>query len=40
MNERASFTRMDESTAADWQIIAREFVPYAKALPQRIVAHL
>jgi predicted HD phosphohydrolase len=40
MNERASFTRMDESTAADWQIISREFVPYAKALPQRIVAHL
>jgi predicted HD phosphohydrolase len=40
MNELARFTDMRESTAADWQIIAREFMPYAAALPRRIVAHL
>jgi predicted HD phosphohydrolase len=40
MNERARFTDMRASTAADWQIIEREFLPYAAALPRRIVAHL
>src|SRR5207245_4843989 len=37
---RASFTTMDASTAEDWQIIATQFLPYARALPDRILAHL
>ena len=37
---RASFTAMDASTADDWQIIASQFLPYAQALPDRILAHL
>src|SRR5438128_11817100 len=37
---RASFTTMDASTAEDWQIIAAQFLPYARALPDRILAHL
>jgi predicted HD phosphohydrolase len=38
--DRASFRRMQESTAADWKIIAGEFVPYAAALPDRVLVHL
>jgi predicted HD phosphohydrolase len=37
---RAHFRRMQESTAADWKIIAGEFAPYAAALPDRVLAHL
>jgi len=37
---RASFTTMDASTAEDWQIIATQFLPYARALPDRVLAHL
>ncbi|MDT7834864.1 HD domain-containing protein [Aquabacterium sp. OR-4] len=40
MNARASFTRMDESTAADWQAIGAEFPAFAKALPDRVLRHL
>ena len=40
MNDRATFTRMEESTAADWQKIVGEFVPFASRLPDRLVAHL
>lgn len=40
MNARANFVRMQDSTAADWQVIAGEFMPFAQALPQRVVAHL
>ena len=40
MNDRAAFSDMRNGTAADWQIIAREFAPYAAGLPKRIVAHL
>lgn len=40
MNDRATFTRMDQSTAADWQLIAGEFRPFSQALPDRILAHL
>lgn len=40
MNDRATFSRMDESTAADWQIIAGEFRQFSRALPDRILAHL
>src|SRR2546421_365338 len=37
---RASFTTMEGSTADDWQIIATQFLPYAGALPDRILGHL
>jgi predicted HD phosphohydrolase len=40
MNDRATFTRMDQSTAADWQIIAGEFMQFSQRLPDRILAHL
>lgn len=37
---RAGFSRMQDSTAEDWRIIGEEFKPYAKALPDRVLAHL
>jgi predicted HD phosphohydrolase len=37
---RAQFTRMQDSTAADWQVIASDFIPFSKALPERVLAHL
>jgi predicted HD phosphohydrolase len=40
MNTRASFSNMQESTQEDWRLIGQEFVPYSKALPDRILAHL
>jgi len=40
MTERAAFSSMQHSTAADWQLIATEFATYAKVLPDRIMAHL
>ena len=40
MNDRANFTRMDQSTAADWQLIVGEFKDFSQRLPDRILAHL
>ncbi len=40
MNDRATFTRMEASTAADWQKIGGEFMPFARQLPDRLIAHL
>ena len=40
MNDRASFTRMEESTADDWRKIATEYAPFVKSLPDRLIAHL
>lgn len=37
---RANFTDISESTENDWKILLSQFVPYAKALPDRILAHL
>jgi predicted HD phosphohydrolase len=37
---RATFTTMEKSTEAEWKLIAAEYVPYAKALPDRILTHL
>ena len=37
---RASFVNMAESTAMDWLTIGGSFIPYARALPDRILAHL
>ena len=37
---RATFTTMEKSTEAEWKLIAAEYVPYTKALPDRILTHL
>ncbi len=31
---------MKDSTREDWQVISSEFVPFAKALPDRVITHL
>jgi predicted HD phosphohydrolase len=40
MTARATFTRMEDSTAADWQVIGGEYLRFARALPDRLLAHL
>jgi hypothetical protein len=40
MNARAQFTRMQDSTQADWQAIAGEFMQFSQTLPDRVMAHL
>jgi len=40
MNDRATFTSMEASTAGDWQKIGAEFAPFAQRLPDRLLAHL
>ena len=40
VNARARFVRMQDSTAEDWKVIAGEFMPFAQALPGRVVKHL
>ena len=40
MTTRATFTRMDESTRDDWALIVPEAVKMARALPDRVLAHL
>ena len=40
MSKRATFSNLQDGTREDWQCIAAEFVPFAEALPRRIVAHL
>lgn len=40
MEHRATFTRMEDSTAADWQTIGGEFRQFAAKLPERILTHL
>lgn len=40
MNARTSFTRMQDSTQQDWQLIGGEFMQFAAGLPQRVVRHL
>ena len=40
MSARATFTRMEDSTQADWQIIVPEAMRFARALPDRVLAHL
>lgn len=37
---RAGFTAMEHGTAEDWQAIASHFAPFARALPDRVLAHL
>jgi predicted HD phosphohydrolase len=40
MTTRATFTRMEDSTAEDWQRIGAEFMQFTQGLPDRIVTHL
>jgi len=40
MNDRATFTRMDEGTQQDWDAIMPEAMKMAAALPDRVLAHL
>ena len=40
MDERAGFRSMDEGTQADWAIIGSHFMPFAHALPDRVLTHL
>jgi len=37
---RATFTRMEQSTQDDWRKIGGEFMPFARQLPDRLMAHL
>jgi len=37
---RACFNNMEASTAEDWKLISAEFRSFAKALPDRVLAHL
>jgi predicted HD phosphohydrolase len=40
MNARARFTRMEDSTREDWQLIVPEAMKMAQSLPDRILDHL
>ena len=40
MNDLATFTSMEHSTAADWQAIGAEFPATARTLPDRLLSHL
>ena len=40
MNDRATFTRMEQSTQDDWHKIGAEFMTFAARLPDRVMAHL
>src|SRR4051812_34068944 len=39
-SHRAAFTDITSSTAADWKVILGEAIPFAKVLPDRVLAHL
>ena len=40
MSARATFTRMDNSTQEDWNVIVPESMKMAASLPDRVLAHL
>ncbi len=40
LSARAAFTDIAASSENDWKIILSELVPFAKALPDRVLAHL
>ncbi|HEY8567979.1 HD domain-containing protein [Microbulbifer sp.] len=40
LENQAQFKHMEEGTQEDWTIIAEAFGPFAKELPERIMAHL
>ena len=37
---RAAFSHMEQGTREDWAAISAEFMPFARALPDRVLAHL
>ena len=37
---RATFARMEDSTAQDWRVIGGEFAEFSKQLPDRVLKHL
>jgi predicted HD phosphohydrolase len=37
---RATFSRMEDSTAQDWRVIGAEFAEFSKQLPDRVLKHL
>ena len=39
MNDRATFTRMDQSTQADWQLVIPEAMNIARSLRDRFQGH-
>ena len=39
-HERATFLRMEDSTAEDWRKIAGEYPAFVRGLPDRLIAHL
>lgn len=40
MHKHTQFTKMQESTQEDWQLIGAEFMQFTKGLPARIIKHL
>ena len=40
MTAHATFSRIEDSTAADWQLIGGEFLQFTRTLPDRVMAHL
>ena len=40
MHKHTQFTRMQDSTQQDWQLIGAEFMQFSKGLPDRIIKHL
>ena len=40
MQQTATFTDMQQSTAEDWQKIGEEFKHFSRGLPDRVLAHL
>jgi predicted HD phosphohydrolase len=39
-DDRARFANMADSTAEDWLVIGAHMIPFARALPDRVLAHL
>ena len=40
MKSRANFSSFQESSREDWQLIAGEFIPFARRLSERVITHL
>ena len=38
--DRATFSRMEDCTQDDWRKIGAEYMPFARQLPDRLIAHL
>jgi len=40
IGKRAYFTRLEDATREDWRLILSNYKPWARALPDRVLAHL